>query len=132
VPRDPATTTAMSPASSPIINPRAIALTNALNRVLSDIYDHSDSAKRNQTKEQLAAANGLFNSYDKVAAKYGFKEVARRPGGRFYLRHQYLLGVLNGGRWGISDTKLEPAQGGRLVASGSSSSGLEAWLKLNK
>ncbi len=105
------------------------ALTEALNRVFADIYSAPGVSGSVQTNKRLAQ---VFNPYDKVASYYGFKAVASRQGARFYVHSKYLLGVLDNGRWGMSDRTLEPQRGGRLVAEGTSIISLGAWLKQNR
>jgi len=80
----------------------------------------------------LLASAEVFHPYEKIASYYGFKAVASRQGARFYVHGKYLLGVLDNGRWGMSDRTLEPQRGGRLVAEGTSIISLEAWLKQNR
>ncbi len=112
------------------------ALTDALNRVFADIYSSPYSAPgisgSVRTNERPAASAEVFHPYEKIASYYGFKAVASRQGARFYVHGKYLLGVLDNGRWGMSDKTLEPQRGGRLVAEGTSINSLEAWLKQNR
>src|SRR5438445_8487516 len=78
-------------------------LAEAVNRVLDDIYSAPEGTGPDATKE----LDRFFSQYEKLAIRYGLKPIARRQRARFYLRDQYLLGVLDNGRWGISDRTLE-------------------------